>query len=409
LFRRKIPNFDSEIKNHIIDTRKNQGKKYSTKDLILSALCIFIFKEGSRNAYNLDIDQPFFKRNIQNALKFKLAHADTIDDFFRDLDHECLHKLKTSLIQTLISTKVFEHGMLNGKYIVAIDGTQTGIYEEHNSDGALKKESKNGVISYARAVLEAKLVTKTGFCISLGSVWIENENEKYDKQDCEKKAFKRLAEQIKKDYPQLPIILVLDALFASEPVISICKENDWNFFIVQKNNFSKFLLEEINLCPGKKTVEFKHKKFSFLNDIEYQKGMYVNWFTVTDESECFKSSWITDLNINKNSLILFETIARLRWKIENEGFNIQKNHGYKLEHKYNRNNLKAIKNFYQCIQIAAIFEQLVFLDIKTKKIMKKITKIKAIEWCKAMLIMIRFKIQDIEKLVSENTVFAYIE
>ena len=376
---------------------------------MFSALTLFFFKEGSRNAYNLDINQPFFKRNIQNALKFKLAHADTIDTFFRDLAPECLQKLKTGLIQTLISTKVLEHGQLNENYIVAIDGTNTGIYGEHNSEGALKKESKNGVIAYYRAVLEAKLVTKSGFCISLGSVWIENVDEKYDKQDCEQNAFKRLAEQLKLDYPTLPITLVLDALFASESVISTCKDNNWNFFVVQKNNFYKFLVEEIVLCPGKQTVEFKYKKFSFLNNIEYQKDKYINWFTVTDESEGFKSSWISNLIITKKSLILFESIARLRWKIENEGFNEQKNNGYNLEHKYNRANLNAIKNYYQCLQIASIIDQLVFLDNKVKKIMNKISKTKAIEWCRAILIMIRFKSEEIEKQISENFVCSYIE
>ena len=48
----------------------------------------------------------------------------------------------------------------------------------------------------------------------------------------------------------------------------------------------------------------------------------------------------------------------LRWKIENEGFNTQKNGGYGLEHKYSRTSFNAMKNYYQCLQIAHIINQL---------------------------------------------------
>jgi len=37
-----------------------------------------------------------------------------------------------------------------------------------------------------------------------------------------------------------------------------------------------------------------------------------------------------------------------RWKIENEGFNIQKNHGYNLHHLYSKDT-KAMKNLKKLI------------------------------------------------------------
>lgn len=55
--------------------------------------------------------------------------------------------------------------------------------------------------------------------------------DRVDKQDCETKAFKRLAKKIKKEYPRLRIIISGDALYASKPVIDICKENGWKYII----------------------------------------------------------------------------------------------------------------------------------------------------------------------------------
>jgi hypothetical protein len=49
----------------------------------------------------------------------------------------------------------------------------------------------------------------------------------------------------------------------------------------------------------------------------------------------------------------------MRWKIENEGFNTQKNGGYNLGHKYSRKSFTAYQNYYQCLQIAHAINQLV--------------------------------------------------
>ncbi len=45
------------------------------------------------------------------------------------------------------------------------------------------------------------------------------------------------------------------------------------------------------------------------------------------------------------------------WKIENQGFNIQKNGGFNLEHAYSTGP-RQIKNFYLLLQIAHLLTQL---------------------------------------------------
>ena len=49
--------------------------------------------------------------------------------------------------------------------------------------------------------------------------------------------------------------------------------------------------------------------------------------------------------------------GRLRWKIENEGFNLQKNGGFALEHAYSTHP-GPIKNWYLLLQIAHLILQL---------------------------------------------------
>jgi hypothetical protein len=49
----------------------------------------------------------------------------------------------------------------------------------------------------------------------------------------------------------------------------------------------------------------------------------------------------------------------VRWKIENEGFNVQKRGGYELEHAYT-NNPNSAKIFYLLLQIAHLLAQLLY-------------------------------------------------
>jgi hypothetical protein len=49
--------------------------------------------------------------------------------------------------------------------------------------------------------------------LSIATEWISNRGKGgFDKQDCEREAFKRLAKKIKKTYPRLPVIIVADGL-----------------------------------------------------------------------------------------------------------------------------------------------------------------------------------------------------
>jgi hypothetical protein len=62
----------------------------------------------------------------------------------------------------------------------------------------------------------------------------------------------------------------------------------------------------------------------------------------------------------------------MRWKIENEGFNVQKTGGYELEHAYT-NNPNSAKVFYLLLQIAHLLAQLGF---ESQRLLYKATLLK---------------------------------
>ena len=69
--------------------------------------------------------------------------------------------------------------------------------------------------------------------------------------------------------------------------------------------------------------------------------------------------WVTNFTVTaKRVTTLANEGGRLRWKIENEGFNVQKNGGFELEHVYSHDPT-ASKIFYFLLQIAHTLLQLV--------------------------------------------------
>src|SRR4051794_14016085 len=97
-----------------------------------------------------------------------------------------------------------------------------------------------GQTLYLHQVLEAKLLGPAGLVVSLGSEFIDNADTgqggtaEQRKQDCKLKALQRLLPRIKEDYPQLPFVLALDALYACGTVFALLKDLDWSFVVTFK-------------------------------------------------------------------------------------------------------------------------------------------------------------------------------
>lgn len=236
--------------------------------------------------------------------------------------------------------------------------------------------SKSEKVVYSHHVLEAKLVTENGFSISLASEWIENPGEEYQKQDCELKAAKRLAETLKKHFPQLPICLVVDGLYPNEPFFQLCQEKQWQFMVVLKDDTLKSVQEKVQDAlklheeqqrsrQYREGVTEVEQRCQWLNGIEY-RGRQLNWIELTEtitsssngEIKTTRFVWLSSQALTYHNCLEVTEVGRRRWKIENQGFNCQKNLGYELQHQYSRTSLLAAKNYYQCLQIAHMINQL---------------------------------------------------
>jgi hypothetical protein len=192
---------------------------------------------------------------------------------------------------------------------------------------------------------------------------------------CELKAFYRLAGRLKKTFPQLPIRLSLACLLACGPVMSICEDYRWKYMdksipYIQEEFEALLPLAPENHLRAHIGPQRKVKQdYRWINHICYVDSEK-NEHTV-GVLECLEEKpgldgvpkttrfrRITNFNLKANRVIpLACQGGRIRWKIENEGFNVQKNGGYYLEHAYTTNPIGR-KVFYFLLQMAHLIAQL---------------------------------------------------
>jgi hypothetical protein len=305
---------------------------------------------------------------------------DTVHAILRELEPAELERLRIAMLRILIEKKVFhKFRLLNQFFLVAVDATGVMAVNEGHCDHCLHRTTNKGKSNektiYFHNVLEAKLIGENGFSISLATEWIENQSE-YDKQDCELKAFKRLAINLKKSFPRLPICIVADSLYPNKPFFDICSENSWKFIVTLKDACLPTLQEEIDLSiPVNKNIrsEIRGKKefeYEWLNGLDYE-GVSLDWLKCIDGKNKFV--FVTNLNCTYLTIFALSDAGRLRSEIE-DSFNTQKNRGYGLEHKYSRTSMQATKNYYLIMQIAHMLAQLYQLsDLFKPRLVSKTT------------------------------------
>ena len=322
-----------------------------------------------------------------------IPHYQTINEFLARFSPAFMEELRCGIITHLIRTNQFYGYRLNKCWLIAVDGTQIyGGAHKVNSKCLFrihKKGEPDQHITYHIQVLEAKLIlfgTNIGF--SFMTEFIENtpetedgpaiSDEKY-KQDCELKAFKRLAERIHQRFPRMPICIVADALYNRESAIKICEDYGWKYIFRFKDGTIKSIAEEVQAL-GSEMEKGKINPMDTVEDVEYlkeldYKGHKVHYLRAKDhlvestseetrgrkkketEKEINTFQWLTNIDLSPRLAVLVALAGRSRWIIENEGFNRQKNWSGQITHLCSWNE-QAIKNHYLMMQIADMFRQL---------------------------------------------------
>lgn len=366
------------------DSRDRDAITYETRFLAWTGLFLFVLQLGSRRqldfAFDRYSDAALANLNrLANTQQESLPVHDTLDHFHEHVPWYAYHAVRLLMVRRLIRMKALDDARLLGHYVVPLDGTGLFSFRERHCDACLERKHKSGT-RYYHQVLEAKLLGPAGVVVSIGTEFIENgdasssRDPEQFKQDCELKAFHRLAPQLKEDFPQMRIVLAGDALFVCGAVLQIAKDNAWSYVLTFKQGRLPSVWAEFQrlkeLCPENvreiQLPDGTRQVFRWVHDLSYEDDQKRRWtFHALDCTETSPLgekhyfAWITGLFVTKtNAAHIAEKGGRARWKIENEAFNRQKNHGPNLEHAYSLDPEKW-KAYYYLLQIAFLITQLV--------------------------------------------------
>ena len=362
------------------DPRDPTRITYPIANVILIGLLLFVLKAGARRNLKKKFNTQPFIANIQTigqvlfpgaVFPDTLIHGDTLNKLLKRIDETVFHRLRVLLVFVLIRRRCLEKWRILGCYCIAIDGTGVIVYHKRHCDHCMTRKVKGEMIFY-HPVLEAKLVCPgLGLALSIATEFIENpekiKNKKKQKQDCELKAFHRLIPKLRKDFPQMAIVLLLDAIYANERVFQLCDDYKLRYLITfKKGSMPATWVEYEALKKHSPKQESSQTKAGltqisrWINEIDYQ-GRKLNALELAElktksGKQKFFCAWLTNWIVTKDNVEALAFAGRNRWLIES-GFNVQKNGGYRLEHAFSTHNT-AQKNFYLLLQMGHNIDQL---------------------------------------------------
>jgi len=315
-----------------------------------------------------------------------MPHADTLFRLLRDIDVDHLEAAHVALIQRLIRGKKFRRYLINNCYPIAIDGTQKLARDSLWSPEALQRHVGAPDAQrpqYYVYVLEANLAFQNGLCLPLLSEFLEFTQGDIDnnKQDCEQRAFERLSARLKRLFPRLPIVLLLDGLYANGPVMARCRDYHWDFMIVLQDKSLPSVWEEVQglraLQPDnrlQRTWGTRHQRFCWVNGIEYTYGPNArhrlaahvvvceeHWQQLDDNAEPVSNTsrhvWLSSRPLNSHNVHQRCNLgARYRWGIE-ASFLVEKHQGYHYEHCFSYH-WNAMKGYHALMRLAHLLNTL---------------------------------------------------
>lgn len=364
----------------LTDIRNQSYVTYEMKTICVTRLFALLCGLTTMSDISNKMNSEYSIKNISKICGQQLdelPYWETIQDVFININTEELRNIQKYIVKTLIRSKMFDKFKYEGYFQLVIDGTGLSSHNYNLNNNCIIKNYKDGKKVYCKYVLECKLIVGN-IVISLDSEFIENDISltKKEKQDCETKAFIRMAKRIKKNYPKQKFIITGDALYAAKPIISICCKNNWKY-IFNLNDRLRTVFKDFNeyikyFNDTSKDNYYLNKNFKYKNHI-FNIIKYIE----KKKNKETKFHYITNLIVDNYNIESIVKLGRNRWKIENNGFYTQKHRTFNIKHLNSRNDT-ALKNHYFFIQFAHTIRQLLEKgNIMVKSLKLKIKEVSA--------------------------------
>ena len=352
----------------IVDQREPRRITWELPAVLMSAFAMLFFQHPSLLEYQRRMQKRTGRSNLERLFQVEEIPSDT--QMREILDGVPTEPLRRVLPQTFEQmrrvgwTTRFVTAVGGEKYYpTVLDGSEYFHSTQIHCPSCLRQRQANGEIHYSHVVVGAT-VTRAGSheILPVDAEEVRN-GEGQEQQDCELTAAKRLVNRLRTEHRQLAMCIVGDDLYGHEPLITELQTLRMRFVLVAKPTSHAALFAQLDEreqrgeCvhgtwdegSGRHRRSFAYRSATDV-PLTHSGAVRVNFLEVWERRPegrvGYHNSWVTDLVVAPETVAAIVGIGRSRWKIENEQFNVQKNHGYELEHNYGHGQQTLSMVFY---------------------------------------------------------------
>jgi hypothetical protein len=332
------------------DPRKGRSGNVAMADFGMSAFAMFFMQSASFLSFQRRLEKGHGRSNCQTLFGIEKIPS---DNYIRDmLDDAAPSRLAPCFEDTerllLEPTMREAFGRLGDRTLIALDGSEYFRSYKITCPHCLTRKRANGKVESYHTLLAATVVAPGhSKVVPLAPEFIAKQDGA-EKQDCERNAVKRWHEKHGARLKPLRPVYLADDLFACQSVVERLQDSNDDFIFTCKESSHKALQDFIDGCEFER-LDVKVRKgkahethrYRYIEKVPLRDGedaAKVNWigFEILDAKNVvkYKTAFVTSLPVNKSNVAEIVACGRARWKIENESFNVLKNHGYELEHNF---------------------------------------------------------------------------
>jgi hypothetical protein len=335
----------------LTDPRKRVTEdSYPLVDVAMAGLAMFHFQDPSFLQFQESLEKTQRRSNLQTLFGVtRVPKTSQMKTLLDGVNPDEIRGGFSDVISALDRAKLLgRYRFLHGRYLTSIDGSEYFSSSKCYCAGCLQRKKSDGSIQYHHQILQASIVNpqiKTVLPIEAEEV---RRQDGTSKQDCELNAAKRLIPKLVAEHPHMDLVILGDGLYSHVSFVQLLREHRLSFILVAKPSDHKAMWEDLRglrEAGGIGRLEKIDKRgrrhvYEFCNDVILRSDAKerVNWFSYQLINENgvigYENSWVTDQVVTARNVEELVAAGRCRWKIENEGFNTLKNHGYNLDHNF---------------------------------------------------------------------------
>lgn len=332
------------------DPRRGRNTRYAMADIAMAALSVFFMQSPSFLAHQRTLAERHGRSNAHTLFGLERIPCDNhIRQLLDGVAPEHFDEEFYGLVEDLRAQDgLSPMRRLDARVLIALDGTQYFRSRKLHCPNCSTRKRGDGETEYFHQMVAATVVAPgQAHTLALPPAFVRPQDGA-GKQDCERQAAKRWLQRHGPRCAELRPVYLGDDLYACQPVCQAMLDSGGDFLLTAKPDSHTTLYEYLHgiALPEHRSVSGRGARrrihrYRWLSAVPLRDGddaLRVNWFEVTIERPdgrlTYRGTFVTSLEVNRDNVAELADCARARWKIENETFNVLKQHGYHLEHNF---------------------------------------------------------------------------